>query len=91
MFSNKPGTALASLIPEWAVQFKNGTCGCGDFAKRMDQWGADGCKQREPLIVSHLLSQDELLVPPLRALPKRMKARIAKRLVQRAIDLAKGK
>ncbi len=86
--SNKkrgPGTVLADMIPDWAVQFKSG-CGCKDMQRKMDKWGVQGCLANLDHIVEHLVSQDEMLIPPFRMLPKPAKAIVAKQLVKHAIN-----
>jgi len=84
------GTELSNLIPDWAIQFKEG-CGCKDFAKKMDRWGVAGCIERSDQIVAHLLSQEEHLLPMLRMVPAAMKRMAAKRLLNRAISNAAKK
>lgn len=86
--SNKkrgPGTVLADMIPDWAVQFTSG-CGCKNMQRKMDNWGVEGCRQNIDFLVNHLLSQDEMLIPPFRMLPKSAKAIVAKQLVKHAIN-----
>jgi len=88
-YSNRPGSALASLIPDWAVQFKKG-CGCKDMQKKMDRWGTQGCKSpgNYESIVAHLIKQSDLLVPMLRGLPKSVRRMGAKRLLDKAIVIS---
>lgn len=86
-FENLPGSALASLIPDWAVSIKEG-CDCKDFAEKMDAWGVDGCEQRRDQIVRHLTGQSEMLIPPLRVLPFAARRWGAWKLLDRAIELA---
>lgn len=88
-FKGKAGSALASLIPEWAVSFK-GQCGCKDWAKKMDGWGPDACGgEKRESIVKHLMSQDEHLVAPLRALPAFAKRIAANKLLDKAIKMSR--
>jgi hypothetical protein len=84
-FKDRPGSALASLIPDWAVSIKGG-CSCKDWEKKMNKWGPDACgtTQREG-IVNHLMAQDEQLIPPLRALPAFAKRLAANKLLDAAI------
>jgi hypothetical protein len=82
------GTELAKLIPDWAFQFKSG-CGCKDMAKKMDRWGINGCEARRSEIVAHLLSQSDMLVPALKAVPIGMKKVVAERLLNKAIQRAR--
>lgn len=86
-FCNQPGTALSSLIPDWATDIQSG-CTCKDYAKKMDKWGTDGCKKRRPEIIQHLLKQDEKLIPAFRALPDWSKRIAANGLLTTAIKLS---
>ena len=79
-----PGTHLANLIPDWAIRFKEG-CGCKDMQKKMDRWGAEGCRKNFDHIVNHLVSQDEMLIPAFKMLPKLAKVSVAKQLVNYSI------
>lgn len=87
-FSNNPGTALESLIPEWVVQFKKG-CGCKDYSKKMDRWGTDGCLAREKEIVGHLMGQSDKLIPIFRGIPKSLREAAAKKLLAKAIEISR--
>ena len=78
-----PGTALANMIPDWAVQFKEG-CGCRDMQKKMDKWGPDGCLNRLDLIVKHLL------IPAFKMVPAPMRKVIATGLVRHAISQSRN-
>ncbi len=86
-FSNRPGTALASIIPKWAAKQRKG-CSCKSYQKKMDAWGTEGCKKMFDNIVEHLTSQQSLLIAPLRVLPKSLTEYGARTLVKRAIDLS---
>lgn len=81
----RPGSALAALIPDWAVSMKGG-CGCKDWENKMNKWGPDVCgtTQREN-IVNHLMAQDEQLIPPLRTLPAFAKRLAANKMLDVAI------
>ncbi len=79
-----PGTILAGLIPDWAVQFKEG-CGCRDMQKKMDKWGADGCEQRMNLIVKHLMVQSDKLIPAFKMIPGPARKAVATQLVRYSI------
>ena len=90
-FLGKAGSALASLIPEWAVSFK-GKCSCKDWEKKMNGWGPDLCDgEKREQIVNHLMSQDENLVAPLRAIPVFAKRIAANRMLDRAIKMSRQK
>lgn len=84
----KVGTELAAMIPDWAVQFKGG-CGCKDVAKKMDQWGVEGCEERREQIVAHLLSQSDRLIPAFKLVPSSMKKVVAERMLNKAIRKAR--
>ena len=83
-FRNRPGAALARIIPKWAALQKKG-CGCKDYQKKMDLWGTEGCEVQFDNIVSHLLKQEKHLISPLRVLPDALKKKFAQVLVARAI------
>ena len=85
---DKPGTALASIIPNWAVDVKKG-CACRDMAKKMDRWGVKGCIAHYDAIVDHLLTKgSDALIPMLSVAPAALKKAGAKRLLNKAIKLA---
>lgn len=85
---NKPGSALESLIPGWAVQFKTG-CKCKDYRDKMDRWQTRGCEAREDMIVAHLMAQSDKLIAVFRGIPTPLRRMAAKRLFRKAIELSK--
>ena len=87
-FYNKPGSALESLIPDWAVQFKTG-CKCKDMRDKMDRWQIKGCEAREDMIVAHLMAQSDKLIAVFRGIPTPLRRMAAKRLFRKAIELSK--
>lgn len=87
-FHNKPGSALESLIPDWAVQFKTG-CKCKDIRDKMDRWQTRGCEAREDMIVAHLMAQSDKLIAVFRGIPTPLRRMAAKRLFRKAIELSK--
>lgn len=87
-FHNKPGSALESLIPDWAVQFKTG-CKCKDYRDKMDRWQVKGCEAREDMIVAHLMAQSDKLIAVFRGIPTPLRRMAAKRLFRKAIELSK--
>ena len=87
-FHNKPGSALESLIPGWAVQFKTG-CKCKDYRDKMDRWQTKGCEAREDMIVAHLMAQSDKLIAVFRGIPTPLRRMAAKRLFRKAIELSK--
>jgi hypothetical protein len=87
-FYNKPGSALESLIPDWAVQFKTG-CKCKDMRDKMDKWRTSGCEAREDMIVAHLMAQSDKLIAVFRGIPTPLRRMAAKRLFRKAIELSK--
>jgi hypothetical protein len=79
------GSALAKLIPNWAVSFKEG-CGCQDYEKQMNSYGIQGCKTTHyDEIIEHLVGQSDKLIPLFRAVPKAARKAIAKQLLNKAI------
>ena len=89
IFKNKPGSALESLIPDWAVQFK-GNCSCKDMAEKMNRWETAGCKLREKEIVLHLEKQSDRLIAVFRGMPKSLRKIAARRLFAKAIKLSEA-
>lgn len=83
-----PGTQLAKLIPDWAVQFKDG-CGCKDMQIKMDRWGPDGCEDRFDTIVNHLMTQSERLIPAFQMVPGPMRKAVARQMLRYAINKAR--
>jgi hypothetical protein len=88
-YKNKPGSALASLIPDWAVQFKGG-CKCRDMQVKMDRFGTALCKdpKKYEMIVDHLVNQSDRLIPVLRGIPKSLRERGARKLLDKAISMS---
>ncbi len=86
--SEKVGTELGKLIPEWAVQ-SGKSCSCKDFAAKMDSWGADGCYARRNQIAAHLMAQSELLIPAFKFIPASVKKITAYKLLGKAIANSK--
>lgn len=60
------------------------------MAKKMDQWGVRGCEARRGQIVTHLMSQSDMLIPALRMAPVALRKVIAERLLNKAIKNARG-
>ena len=87
-YHNKPGSALESLIPKWAVQFEKG-CKCRDMRDKMDKWGTESCEGRKDTIVAHLISQSDLLIPIFRGIPTALRKSAATRLVNKAIEMSR--
>ena len=83
------GTELSKLIPEWAVQFKDG-CGCKDVAKKMDDRGVSWCELNKSSIVAHLMAQSDHLIPAFGLVPDAVKKVVATRLLNKAIRAAKA-
>ena len=82
------GTELAKLIPTWAVQFA-GKCNCKDMEKKMNNWGPDGCEARRDVIVKHLTSQKDHLVPFLQLVPSGLRKVACDRMLSLAIRNAR--
>lgn len=87
-YYNKPGSALESIIPNWAAQFAKG-CGCRDMRVKMDRWGTTGCLHREDTIVAHLMQQPEKVVAIFKNIPMPIRRAAARRLFEKAIALSK--
>ena len=86
-FIGRPGSALASLIPDWATTDTSG-CGCKSWIKKMDRGGVQWVNaNREPL-VEHLVKQKKYLTGPLRLIPDALARAGANILVDRAIAAA---
>ena len=83
------GTEMSKLIPDWATQFK-GKCSCKDTAKKWDSYGVDWCERNRDMIIAHLLSQSEHLIPAFRLVPDSMKKVVAGRLLNKAIRSARA-
>lgn len=75
-----PGCQLTRLLARLSIEKEQG-CGCEDYARQMDAWGVDGCKERIGEIVENLRTQATE-----RGLP--FNARAATWLVKLAIKLA---
>ena len=88
-FCGRPGSALASLIPDWAVSDNKG-CSCKSWSKKMDMWGVSGCEANREAILNHLVGQKKRLAGPLRLVPDAAARIGAAKLLDRAIELAKG-
>jgi hypothetical protein len=83
------GTALAELIPSWAIASKEG-CGCRDFERKMNAWGIAGCEgEHYDEIIEHLMKQTDNLIPLFRKIPETGRRLIAKRLLDQAIEKTK--
>lgn len=88
-FSNRPGDALASLIPVWSTSF-NGKCSCKDYQRKMNNWGWELCSgEHHKRIVDHLVTQKKHLTPILRSMPDALLRKGASILLARALDLSK--
>ena len=87
-FKERPGTALASLIPDWAVDVKKG-CKCRDMAAKMDKWGVQGCLLHREHIINHLVTESAVnLIPVLKLAPASLRKAGANLLFDKAIRLA---
>ena len=70
--------SLLSLVPK-------ATCGCSDYEKKMDKWGIDGCIKREEEILNHLVKQSETMGLVVKAVPKLVRRKVAKRMFDIAV------
>ena len=87
-YFNKPGLALESLIPAWAIANSKG-CGCANYARRMDRKGTAECEANREKIVARLMSQQSRLAWPLRLMPEAIAREAARRLVDTAIEMSR--
>jgi hypothetical protein len=79
-----PGCQLRRTLSWWGVR-DDGSCGCGEYAAKMDAWGPDGCESRIDEIVAHLVEQAAKRSVILGAIP----SVVVVPLVRRAIDAAR--
>ena len=82
-----PGTELSLLLPK---QLERKGCGCKDYAKKMNRWGVEGCRQRIDSIVQHLTTKAEAS-PLLGWIPSAATRVVAKKLLIIAIERADKK
>jgi len=83
----RPGTALSSLIPDWATKDRSG-CSCKSYAKKMDRWGVPGCETNRDQIINHLVGQKKYLTGPLKLVPDAVARAGATKLLDKAIRMA---
>lgn len=76
-----PGTELKKLIPGF-LEHKG--CGCKDFAKLMNTWGPEKCRENKQQIVDRLVSESKKRVG-LNLIPKMFTAIVAEQMVDSAI------
>ena len=82
-----PGTELSKLLPKL---FESKGCGCRNYAKNMNRWGVEGCRQKFDQIVNYLVNQaknNKLLG----WVPSAATTAVAARLVRLAIEKADKK
>ena len=70
--------ALLSLVPK-------ATCGCKDYAKKMDNWGLAGCLAKEKDILDHLVKQSDTMGTVVKIVPKAVRRKAAKRMFDIAV------
>jgi len=86
-FKNKPGTALESLIPKWAIQ-NSQQCSCASMKARMDKMGTQWCIDQSDMLIEHLIQQSDKLIPIFRGLPDSFRRASAKKLLAKAIAMS---
>ena len=86
---NGVGTELSKLIPKWAVK-SGAQCNCRNVAAKMDRYGIKWCEDNRNQIITHLMEQDEHLIPAFKLVPEAMKKIAAERLLNKAIKNARG-
>ena len=101
-YQARPGTELRRLLCTWGFT-ETETCGCDEFASKMDRWGVDGCTEHlDTDIVPWMVEQFEKrraepegLSVTAKAIvattPKLLVPVLARRLVKRAIRTARRK
>lgn len=82
------GTALESLIPQWALKQRSG-CDCKSWVKKMNKWGVEGCEDNFETIVQHLVGQKKYLVPALQLVPDALARVGAEKILRKAINSCK--
>lgn len=88
-FAGRPGSALASLIPDWATTDTSG-CACKSWIKKMDRGGVHWCNANREAIINHLVRQKKHLIGPLSLFPDAVAMVGATKLLDKAIRLAEG-
>lgn len=83
----RPGSALASLIPDWAVNDTKG-CGCKSMQKQMDKLGIQWANANREMLINHLVGQKKYLTGPLRLVPDAVARLGAEKLLDKAIEMA---
>ena len=78
------GTELSKLIPK-SLEHKG--CGCKDYAKKMNRWGVEGCKQRFDQIVERLVQKGNEN-PLMGWIPSTAARIVSRKLLTRAIRSA---
>jgi hypothetical protein len=86
-YRNKPGSALESLIPEWAVE-SGRQCSCASMKAQMDTMGTQWCIDQSDMLVEHLMQQSDKLIPIFRVLPYSLRMTAAKNLLEKAITMS---
>ena len=89
-FSGMPGSALAYLIPEWAVNDTKG-CSCKSWEKKMNKHGIGWCKANRDAIVEHLVASKKYLSGPMKSAPDFIARAGSKVLLSTAIKMADRK
>ena len=86
-FSGRCGSALASLIPDWAVNDTKG-CSCKSMQKQMDKLGVQWVNANREMLINHLVGQKKYLTGPLRLVPDAVARLGAEKLPDKAIKMA---
>lgn len=76
-----PGTELTRLIPDF---FSSADCGCKNFAKLMNSWGVDGCRENKQQIIDRLVEQSNNTVL-LKLFPDGVTSIVASKMIDKAI------
>jgi hypothetical protein len=89
-FKGRPGSALASLIPDWATTDTSG-CGCKSWIKKMDRGGVQWVVANRDAIVQHIVNQKKYLKAPLNLTPDAACRIGANKLLDKAMEMASPK
>ena len=52
-----PGTQLKNMLGWVGIRAKEKGCKCGHMQKKMDRWGAAGCRDHKQEILDHLAKE----------------------------------
>ena len=85
-FTDKPGSALESVIPKWLPAGDG--CKCNDWRKKLDTWGYAETVRRREQVIDRLLHASTRLPFVLRSMPEALRRAGANRMLDKALALA---